>query len=500
MQVDTFWIIMAVLFYIILLVFTYFRNKQYSVLEKLLLELKHKQAEITNFLTTFSKNLRTVEEIEDSMKMTARYVSDLIGARSLCVFVKDEEGLLRASGVAGAFPPLHKSSERVLTKPRYLLESLKKEKIHFGEGFIGRIAQTAEAEMMNDASKAPLFANSPIAIETIMGVPMVHEGEVIGVICAVNNSHTAAAFSSEQFNALKFMSSQVVLAHNIIKVYADMSKQQRIQQELNFAKQLQASLLPQKPPPWGIFDFQTFSKPAKEVSGDFYDFVDIDDDRLMVVIADACGKGIPACMLMAMTRSFIRASAERFTTLQAMMRELNNYLYSDSGDERFITVSCCLLDKKDNSVEFARAGHTELLIGRPGHTVRKIFPDGAALGLLPNEIAGEFDLLNFSFFDDMTLLLFSDGITEALNTAGEEFGIDPLVNVFSDGINNKKEPEELIKSILRDVHEYTTGTQQADDQTIVVISTKKRTSRKKNGKTGTPPAVIDIQATNHLRR
>ena len=479
MYVDLFWIFLTLILYALALLYTYFRNKQYTGLCELLLDLKHKQAEVTNFLTIFSKNLHSVEEIDDSMRMTARYVADLIGVRSLCIFVKDDEGMLRAAGVAGAFPPLHKSSERVLTKPRYLLESLKKEKIRYGDGFIGRIALTAEAEIMNDASQAPLFANSPITIETIMGVPMIYEGNVIGVICAVNNTHAASAFSPEQFNALKFMSAQVVLAHNIIKVYSDMSKQQRIQQELDFARQLQASLLPEEPPPWGPFDIKTFSKSAKEVSGDFYDFVDIDDDRLLVVIADACGKGIPACMLMAMTRSFIRASAERFTTLHAMMRELNNYLYTDSGDERFITVSCCLLNKKEHTVEYARAGHTELLIGRHGHPVRKIFPDGAALGLLPDEIAGEFDLLTFSFFDDMTLLLFSDGITEALNVAGEEFGIESLLDIFRDGMREEKGPKELIESILRNVHKFTTGTQQADDQTIVVISSNKNKYRKK---------------------
>ncbi|NOY75204.1 MAG: SpoIIE family protein phosphatase [Kiritimatiellaeota bacterium] len=477
MHIDLFWIFLTLSVYLFLLIYSYFRGKQCSGLSKTLLELKHKHAEVSNFLTIFSKNLQTVEEIDDSMKLTAHYVADLIGARSLCVFIKDEEGFLRASGVAGAFPPLNKSSERILTKPRYLLESLKKEKICFGDGFIGRIAQTGEAETIDDASQLPMFANSPIPIESIMGVPMVHEGKVIGVICAVNNAHVATAFTPEQFNALKFMSAQVVLAQNIIKVYADLSKQQRIQQELNFARQLQASLLPEEPPPWGIFDIKTFSKPAKEVSGDFYDFVDIDDDRLLVVIADACGKGIPACMLMAMTRSFIRASAERFTTLQAMMGELNNYLFSDSGDERFITVSCCLLDKKEQTVEYARAGHTELLVGRRGHPVRKIFPDGAALGLLPNEIAGEFDLLNFSFFDDMTLLLFSDGITEALNAAGEEFGVEPLIEIFQKSANDGKGPKELIESILLEVHEFTMGTLQADDQTIVVISSKQRRSK-----------------------
>ena len=469
-EIDLFWIILSVFLYLFFSAFIYISRKKIGSLKNRLVDALHKKAEVGNFLSLFSKNLKTVEEIEDSMRMTAHYVADLIGAKSLCIFILEDDGYFRASGIAGAFPPLQKSHDRVLTKPRYLLEALRKEKIKMGDGIIGGVAQSREGILIEDADKDEVLGNSPVLIETLMAAPMIREGQVAGVICAVNNSHGGGPFTSEQFSALNFMSDQVVLAHNIVRVYANLSKQQRISQELSFARQLQSSLLPEHAPKWGPFAIEAFSKPAKEVSGDFYDFVEIDEDRLLVVIGDACGKGIPACMLMAMTRSFIRASIERFTNLHDLMKDLNKDLFRDTGDERFVTVTCCLLNKKEKTVEYARAGHTELLVSRKNHPVRTIFPNGAALGLLPAEIAGDFDLITFAFLNDMSILLFSDGITEALNKEDEEFELNKLLDIFKKSSDDQVSSKTLIENIIKEVNGFSEGTLQADDQTIVVIS------------------------------
>ena len=467
MQIDLFWIVLAVIFYIFLFMLIYFDRKKIKYIRTDLQTVKHQKSEIGNFMSIFCRHLEIAQGIDESMRQTAKYVADLIGAQSLCIFIVDDDDFLTASGIHGDFPPLHKVHEHVLTKPRYLLTSLQKEKVRVGEGIIGKVGQTGEPILVEDAATNEILANSPVFVETIMAVPMMKEGSVIGVICAVNNIHNGP-FMPEQFSTLRFMSDQVVLAYNIVTVYATLSEQQRINQELAFARQLQSSLLPDCAPRWEPFVIEAFSKPAKEVSGDFYDFVEIDNDRLLVVIGDACGKGVPACMLMAMTRSFIRAGVERFTTLHDLMQDLNNDLFRDTGDERFVTVSCCLLNSKSKTVEFARAGHTELLISRKGHPIRAIFPNGSALGLLPSDMVENCDLLTFAFLDHMSLLLFSDGITEALNKADEEFGVDALLKIFKE--NEAAPPDKLIESILTEVNKFSEGTLQADDQTMVIIS------------------------------
>lgn len=464
-------IVLIIISCILSLAYAKILRRKNQVLKAALEDALHKKAEIGNFLSIFSKNLTAVEELDDSMNMTARYVADLINAKALCIFILEEGGAFRAAGISGAFPPLHKSPEYVLTKPRYILESLRREKIKLGEGIIGEVAKNREPLLIEDASADPRIKviDSTIPIETLMAVPMIKEGQIIGVICAVNNRQNEKPFSPEQFSTLKFMAGEVLLAHNIVKVYANLSKQQRISQELEFARQLQASLLPKDFPEWDCFVIYAFSRSAKEVSGDFYDFVEIDRNRLLVVIGDACGKGIPACMLMAMARSFIRANVARFTSLYALMRELNDNLFRDSEDECFVTVACCLLDREECTVEYLRAGHTELLMNVSEHHLRKIFPNGTAMGLTPTGMADDFETLSFSFLPGMSLLLFTDGITEALNANEEEFGIERLGEFFTDSCKNKLSPNESIEKILYEVDRFSEEKQQEDDQTLVLI-------------------------------
>jgi serine phosphatase RsbU (regulator of sigma subunit) len=469
-QIDFFWIVLAVALYAFLVFFIFVAQRRISNLKAHLVDALHKKAEIGNFLSLFSKNLSGMSDMDGAMSRVARYVADLIGAKALCVFTLDEEGHLVAKGVYGSFPPMHYASQHVLTKPVHLMAALKSEKIKIGDGIVGEVAFTGEGVLIDDATEDPRLSNAPLLVETFMAVPMRREGRVAGVICAVNNIHHDAPFAPEQFSALRFMSDQVVLADNILRVYASLSEQQRIGQELEFARQLQASMTPDFAPPWAPFDIFASTTPAKEVSGDFYDFIEVDEDRLLVVIGDSCGKGIPACMLMATARSFIRASAERFTTLREMARDLNNDLFLDTGDERFVTVALCLLDRRSKTVEFVRAGHTELLVKRSGHPVRAICPDGAALGLLPPEVVGDFDILSFSFLDDMSILLFSDGITEALNARGEEYGLEALTDVFREFTEGTRSPEALADAVQEAVDNFAGDEPRADDQTIVVIS------------------------------
>ena len=323
---------------------------------------------------------------------------------------------------------------------------------------------------LDDAGKDPRLseADSIVPISSLMAVPLVDEGRVTGVMCAVNNRRSDLSFSQEQFGRFKFIAAQVVLAQNIIQIYSNLSEQQRINQELEFARSLQSSLLPKSFPVWGQFVVQAFTRASKEVSGDFYDFVQIDDDRLLVVIGDACGKGIPACMIMSMTRSFIRSNVERFVSLKDLLRELNENLFRDTGDERYITLACCLLDKKESTMEYARAGHTELLVYVRNH-IRTINPEGSALGLLPSELS-DFDTLCIGFSPDMSILLFTDGITEATSPKGEYYGVDRLKDTYRNSCVQSLPPEKAIDLIMDSVDAFSESPEsQADDQTMVII-------------------------------
>ena len=257
----------------------------------------------------------------------------------------------------------------------------------------------------------------------------------------------------------------MLLVHKIAIAYQEISRRDRIDQELNFVRHLQMSLLPGSAPQWGCFSIVASTRSAKEVDGDFYDFVRIDDDRMLVLLGDACGKGMPACMLTAMARSFARSLADNFTTLTDFLRELNKKLHRDIDADRFITVGCCLLDKRNSLLEFGRAGHTDMVTFVHNH-IRVFSPEGAALGILPDEFA-EFESICIALDPGTSVLLFSDGITEARNASGEEFGIGRLTETFRTACEGGMSIRAVLDTITRTVSEF--EQEQDDDQTLVVI-------------------------------
>ncbi len=476
MTMPVLWVVIIEIVLILLALYTWRQNVRLALLRRKLGDAYHKQAETARFMDLFSRNLSASEGgSSEWMNITARYIGDLVEAQAVCIF-GFENGKLHAVGVYGAFPSFTNStiSDYVLTKSKYLLDVLKKEYIPVGQGFIGEIAEKREDVYLQSPGEDPRIAETargPVPIRTLMAVPLIRDGRVTGVMCAVNSKGGDRPFSPEQFARFKFIASQVVLAQNIFDVYAALSEQQRISQELTFARNLQLSMIPTEFPVWGKFRVHAFTRACKEVSGDFYDFIRIDDDRLLVVIGDACGKGIPACMIMAMTRTFIRSNIDRFISLNDMLVELNDNIYRDTLDERYVTLGCCLLDRKEASMEYARAGHTPLLIHLRNH-IRTVSPEGSGIGLLPSELA-TFDTINTEVRPNTKMLLFTDGINEALNGANEQFGIPRLTEVYRSLCEQNTVPEKIIPGIMESLDAFTDNKQeQDDDQTMVIIEYK----------------------------
>ncbi len=444
-------------------------NRVFGLLDKVR-DLMHQKAEVGNFLNNFSRSLKRIEDIDDSMATTARYIADMIEAESTCIYGWADDRL-KVMGISGAYPLVHGGSDYVMTKPKYIIDMLRRETIKLNEGLIGQVAARHEPLFIENAAADPRlkeYGSNADAVRSLIIVPLVRDAVLTGVICAVN-SKSGDTFTTEQFNRLRGISPQVILTQNVVKAYNNLSEQQRINQELHFARRLQAAMIPSEFPKWGKFQIEAASRPAKEVSGDFYDFIIIDEDRMLVVIADACGKGVPACMLMAMTRSFIRSIATHFTTVEELMHELNRNLYRDSDADLFVTLACCLIDKRNSLIEYCRAGHTEMISFVRNH-LRIINPDGTALGILPSEFA-KFDSMCMEFEPGMSFLLFTDGINEALDINNEEYGVIRLQETFKDIGIRKKSPKDILEGILEDVEKFEADPENlSDDQTLVIIS------------------------------
>ncbi len=432
----------------------------------MLTQVQRQQTEIDNFLDLFSRSLRSNDELSDSMDQAAKHIAELIMAESVCIY-RVEDDHLSVAGVSGCYP----LSQLTIMMPEgadedLYKQALREEYICLGEGFIGRTAERRRSILLPEARHDEHLSEFPMERlpEQVMAVPVFRGSALSGVICAAANSNWGC-FNTEKLGQLQFAASQVRLIQDLEDSYKVRSAQERLNQELGFARKLQASLLPESVPNWGHFAVYAKTNSAKEVNGDFYDFVQVDDDRLLIVLGDACGKGVPACLLASMTRSFIRAAVDHFTTLEAMLREVNRNLYRDTDAERFVTLACCLLDKKNGIMEYARAGHTELIYFVRGH-IRRLLPEGTALGILPDEFA-TFDIFCVQMPAGMSMLLYSDGITEALDCDSNEFGVDRLAMDFENRCKGNMSVEEVLDGLLDAVCDF--EVEQHDDRTAIMI-------------------------------
>ena len=166
-----------------------------------------------------------------------------------------------------------------------------------------------------------------------------------------------------------------------------------------------------------------------------------------------------------MTRSVARSLIDNFTTLHDFLCKLSDKLNRDTDADRFITLGCCLLDKKNMLLEFARAGHTDLVTFVHNH-IRIMSPRGAALGILPARLV-KFDTICIAIEPGTTVMMYSDGFTEAIDAEGNEFGQDQLVDTFESACSGKNTLEEVVKVIANRIIDYEES--QSDDQTLVLI-------------------------------
>ncbi|MGL4854571.1 MAG: GAF domain-containing SpoIIE family protein phosphatase, partial [Lentisphaeria bacterium] len=309
--------------------------------------------------------------------------------------------------------------------------------------------------------------NGLLEVSSVMVVPMIMEDSLVGIICAVNSQVPGYNFSDNDLRLLNSLAQQASFAYEFLKIYQKLSDQQRIGKELEVARHIQGSLLPSSIPSVGEYRFIPFSSPAKEVGGDYYDFIKIDDCRNLVVVADASGKGVPAGMIMTICRTALRAFAKNFTSLNDLLVMLNSILYDDTDGSHFITMIACIINHQTNEVEFARAGHTAFLTMKDSE-VLTYDPDGCALGLLPPQIASSFEVGKLVCEKNQSILLFSDGITEAVDRNNEEFGVTRLCDAWRNAMRNP-DRSSLPISIVEAVDNFTEYALPSDDRTLVLI-------------------------------
>ncbi len=247
-------------------------------------------------------------------------------------------------------------------------------------------------------------------------------------------------------------------------------EQERIRRELEIAHEIQATLLPARLPYFANIEMDAFYNAASEVGGDYFDLVPVDEDRLMVVVGDVAGKGIPGLVVMAMVRILVRALAQSSGQPVALLRRLNVLLRRDIKSNMFVTLFWGILNTRDGSLDFANAGHMPLMVYRGSRRAVDVFPATAKpIGIFPDEIFSRgLEERRITLGPGDCILQFTDGLSEMRDAAENEYGIERLAGILAAEAGGGA--RHLVGELKRDLAAFRGATPQSDDLTIVAVS------------------------------
>ncbi|MDQ3321483.1 MAG: PP2C family protein-serine/threonine phosphatase, partial [Acidobacteriota bacterium] len=335
-------------------------------------------------------------------------------------------------------------------------------RLRLGEGFIGYVAQTGKPLISQDVSLDDRYFPARQQTRSELVAPIVSNNEVIGVFDL--ESDRLNAYDADDLSVLQMLASQVAIIIEKVELHDQLVEKKRLQAQLEIARQVQLALLPERDPLLRNFDISAYNFSTEEVSGDYYDWVEIFDDQIGVVVADAVGKGIPAALLMAFLRASLRTGVQIGYAPHIALSKVNNLLWDSVEDNQFVTAIYGILDATNKTFVYSNAGHNPPLIISPNGDYKVVEYGDLPLGMF-REMRYHQHFIRFEA--GQIFVLYTDGITEAANADEEEYGIERLAKRILEGI--ELPAKKLIDFIRKDVADFTGRKFLDDDGTLFII-------------------------------
>ncbi|HSI85466.1 MAG: PP2C family protein-serine/threonine phosphatase [Candidatus Methylacidiphilales bacterium] len=383
---------------------------------------------------------------------------------------------LKAVQVNGIFPPPFPVDEtiadKLVTRHEYLESFIRGEPIpKNSNSVVAQVAQSGRSLVVYNAegdNRFPVFKDESLRVVSYIAVPLHYRDEKLGVM-AVANREGGKQFSASDFDVVKSVADTAAYALHSAQVYSQLAEKKKIDHDLQVAREIQRILLPASAPKLENFEICAINLPAQHVSGDYYDFIQVDPTKIGIVIADVSGKGIPASLIMAMCRSVLRSKAVGCPSPAQVLSAVNRQLQPDIREDMFITMVYIILDTATKQVRMARAGHEAPLICTNNfELVQPISAPGMALGIDSGEVFDEvIQEVVIAMQPKDTIIVYTDGINEAMDAHGEEFGREHLKTALKTA--GQKGVEFLARNIVERVQRFSSGQPQNDDITLAAI-------------------------------
>jgi len=336
------------------------------------------------------------------------------------------------------------------------------------EVLLGALNQYSYTEIFNPVSKNEIEENykelDKLNIELI--VPMQMQGVIKGLILLgkrINNT----GYSDADIEFIFSVGSLAIISLENRRLFIEALEKQKLEEELEIARDIQRNLLPHAIPEFENFEIAAMNLSSKQVGGDYYDIVTLAEESFCIAIADVSGKGVPAALLMANLQAFIKTTCKHGMRLDEATALINDLITENITDGKFITFFWGLLDGNSKTITYVNAGHNHPLLIRGGK-VTKLDKCGMILGVMKTMIPYSEETIQLLSND--VIVLYTDGISEAMNDKGEEFSEEQLEKLAVN--SSQHSAQDILIKIQKEVQYFAAGTAQSDDLTLVILKVR----------------------------
>lgn len=405
-------------------------------------------------LLAFSQTLPTLMNLEEIMDSVTSTILNRMHVKSVAVCLYDKEGTgcstVMQKGMSGSEVAFEKGPGSLVA----LLERTRSPQLFYNLRY--------DSEFDLDPHEKEKILKSGVVLAT----PMFSRERLIGIL-HLGPKESEKPYSQEDIDLLQMVANQAAIAIENARLHKEEIGKQKIEEELAMARRIQQGLLPKESPKLSGLDIAGTSIPATTVGGDYYDFIKLDEHRLLVVVGDVSGKGMSAALYMSKIQGMIQFASAVYSSPKDILVEVNRKIYDGIERKSFITMIIALFDLSAKKVTICRAGHNPALIASNGQ-VSFLKLKGMGLGLEPGLIFGhELEIFEEDLNPGKLFLFYSDGLTEAMNSNKEEFGEQRVRQVIKNyhAVSAKSLEESVIETVTR----FRDGAEQNDDVTVVIV-------------------------------
>lgn len=302
-----------------------------------------------------------------------------------------------------------------------------------------------------------------------MAIPLLADNRALAIV-QIFTTEASPDFHDREQPVLTTLSAHAATCLSNAIHYRELGQRARIQAELDAARSIQQRFTPREKPHIPHVNVKGVYYPAFEVGGDYLDYFPIENGNWVIVIADVCGKGIPAALFMTMLRSAFRVAAQGAVSAREILCRVNESMSANLDDKSFVTALCLVIDPSGSSMSYSRAGHPMMVrIDEESGQPRNIESSGLALGLVSDteHFASMIDEVTLQLTGGSRFLIYTDGLTEATDPARNSYGHERLFNLLE--VNRRADPDTLVELIMKDIKGFARGSPYHDDLTMLAI-------------------------------